>query len=155
METKRCVPILASPSLEQQYVPFFHHFNYLLNMCFIKCPSICYQCCKAGSDPINICVFKGERTTYQTAADRCSKYGVGYSTCSWSTVDINWDCGTDTSYGQGDWSIQSSPGMRFSWTSDSCSMKAQIDINGNVAIIHSVQSNTVKERVAVDKGEKV
>lgn len=32
-------------------------------------------------------------------------------------------------------------------------MKAQIDINGNVAIIHSVQSNTVKERVAVDTGE--
>lgn len=109
-------------------------------------------CCDAGGSPINICVFKGERTTYKTAADRCSKYGFGYSTCSWSTVEINWDCGTDTSYGQGDWSIQSSPGMRFSWTNDSCSMKAQIDINGNVAIIHSVQSNTVKERVAVDKG---
>jgi len=34
-------------------------------------------------------------------------------------------------------------------------MKAQIDINGNVAIIHSVPSNTVKERVAVDKGKNI
>lgn len=109
------------------------------------------QCCNADGTPINICVFKGERTTYKTAADRCSKYGVGYATCSWSTVGTNWDCGTDTSLNY--WSIHSSLGMRFSWTSDLCSMKAQIDINGNVAIIHSVQSNTVKERVAVDTGE--
>ncbi len=135
-------------------MPTFHFIHLTFHVNSLAC-FVVVQCCDAGGSPINICVFKGERTTYKTAADRCSKYGVGYSTCSWSTVGINWDCGTDTSYSQGDWSIQSSPGMRFSWTSDSCSMKAQIDINGNVAIIHSVQSNTVKERVAVDTGKKI
>ena len=111
-------------------------------------------CCDTGGNPVNICVFKGERTTYQTAVDRCAAYGSGYSTCSWSTVGVNWDCGTDLAYYQGSWSIQSSPGMRFSWTSDSCSMRAQIDQDGFVAIVHDVSgSNTVKERVGVDTGE--
>jgi len=109
-------------------------------------------CCDAGGTPINICVFKGERTTYETAVDRCAAYGVGYSTCSWDTVGTNWDCGTDTDYYQGAYSVHSSPGMRFSWTSDPCSISAQIDRYGNVAIIHSVESNSVKERVGVDTG---
>ena len=108
-------------------------------------------CCDAdGNNPFNICVFKGERTTYGTAEDRCAAYGTGYSTCDWNTVPINWECGTDVDYI--DWGINEYSGMRFSWSSAPCSMSAQINRDGKVAIIHDVGSNTVKERVGLDTG---
>ena len=108
-------------------------------------------CCDAnGLNPLNICVFKGERTTYASASHRCAAYGR--SMCAWDTVPISWECGTDTAYSQGDYSQDSSPGMRFSWTSEPCLIKAQINQDGDVAIIHSVGSLDVKERVGVDTG---
>jgi hypothetical protein len=59
-------------------------------------------CCDAnGLNARNICVFKGERTSYGTASDRCSAYGAGWKTCPWDTVPISWDCGTDIDYSQG------------------------------------------------------
>ena len=109
-------------------------------------------CCDAGGNPVNICIFRGERTTYQTAVDRCESYGTGYSTCAWDTVTPNWSCGTDIDYYQGDWNPNSSPGMRFSWNSAPCSLSSQIDRFGNVAIVHEVDGNTVKKRVGVDTG---
>jgi hypothetical protein len=108
-------------------------------------------CCDANGSPVSICIFKGERTTYNTARDRCAAYGR--SICAWSTVEINYDCGTDLDYGSGAWSVHKSPGMRFSWTNTTCSMQVQIAADGKVAMIHSVGPNTVKERVAVDFGE--
>lgn len=110
-------------------------------------------CCDVAGNPINICLFKGERTIYNTARDRCAAYGVGYSTCAWSTASVNYDCGTDVDYGSGAWSAHKSPGMRFSWTNTTCSMKTQIHPDGKVALIHSVLPYAVKERVAVDTGK--
>ncbi|KAL7539351.1 hypothetical protein ACHAXR_009213, partial [Thalassiosira sp. AJA248-18] len=107
-------------------------------------------CCDGNGDATNICVFKGERTTYQTAVDRCA--AIGYSTCSWDNVTVNKNCGTNIDYGQDEYSIHTSPGMRFSWSSEPCSMSAQIDQDGKVAIIHNVGLNTVKGRVGVDTG---
>lgn len=92
-------------------------------------------CCDSNGNPLNICIFKGERTTFNTASNRCTAYGTGYSTCAWNTVSPNWDCGTDVDYN--DWSSHTSVGMRFSWTSSTCSMKVQIDPDGYVAMIHS------------------
>lgn len=92
-------------------------------------------CCDSNGTPLNICIFKGERTTFNTASDRCTAYGTGYSTCAWNTVSPNWDCGTDVDYN--DWSTHTSAGMRFSWTSSTCSMKVQIDPDGHVAMVHS------------------
>ena len=107
------------------------------------------QCCDSAGNPIdygNICVFRGERTTYETAAARCEAYSnwvevstdvwersSDYSLCSWDTVPPNGYCGTDNDYSQGSWSVHTSPGIRFSWTSDPCSMSAQIDQDGNVS----------------------
>ncbi len=57
-------------------------------------------CCDSNSqNPNHICVFKGERSTYSTSVDRCAAYGG--TTCAWSTVPINWSCGTDAGYYQG------------------------------------------------------
>lgn len=67
-------------------------------------------------------------------------------------MPIAWECGTDTAYYQGDYSSDSSPGLRFSWTSHSCSMGVQVNAEGDIAIIHSVGPLEVKERVAVDTG---
>lgn len=59
-------------------------------------------CCDAnGLNPRSICIFRGERSTYSTAEERCAAYGTGWQTCAWDTVPISWDCGTDTAYGQG------------------------------------------------------
>ncbi|KAL7541734.1 hypothetical protein ACHAXR_011178 [Thalassiosira sp. AJA248-18] len=110
-------------------------------------------CCNPnGLNPFNICVFKGERATYQTAQDRCAAFGTGYSTCSWTSVGINYSCGTDTGYEQGTYSVDSAPGMRFSWMNKSCSVNAQINRVGDVAIVHSVGHLEVKERVRVGTG---
>jgi hypothetical protein len=109
-------------------------------------------CCDAVGNRINICLFKGERTMYNTTRDQCIAYGVGYSTCAWSTALVNYDCGTNVDYGSGAWSAHKSPGMRFSWTNTTCSMKTQINPDGKVAMVHSVQPYAVKERVAVDTG---
>eukprot|EP00804_Cyclotella_cryptica_P011127 CCRYP_019061-RA/>CCRYP_019061-RA protein AED:0.09 eAED:0.09 QI:216/1/1/1/0.83/0.69/13/1964/1704 len=110
-------------------------------------------CCDAsGLNPKNICVFKGERTTYASAQARCAAYRPGWRTCAWDTVPISWDCGTDTAYWQGDYSADSSPGLRFSWTSEPCTMGVQVDVEGNIAIIHSVGALAVKERVGIDTG---
>ena len=92
-------------------------------------------CCNSLGSPINICIFKGERTTFKTASNRCAAYGTGYSACAWSSVPTNWDCGTDVDYSV--WSAHTSAGMRFSWTSMTCLMKVQIDPDGHIAMIHS------------------
>ena len=40
-------------------------------------------CCDAeGKNPQSICLFRGERTTYATAQDRCSAYKPGYKVSS-------------------------------------------------------------------------
>jgi hypothetical protein len=44
-----------------------------------KLPVAGTVCCDAdGINPRSICVFKGERTTYATAQNRCSAYKAGY-----------------------------------------------------------------------------
>lgn len=51
-------------------------------------------CCDSdGMEPFNICVFRGERTTFMTASARCE--ALGYTTCDFDHVDINSSCGTD------------------------------------------------------------
>jgi len=108
-------------------------------------------CCdKNGQNPIHICVFKGDRVSYSTSEERCAAYGG--TTCAWSTVPINGGCGTDTAYNQGSYSEDSSPGLRFLWSSQPCSMSVQISPDGNVAIIHKAGTINVKERVAIDTG---
>jgi len=108
-------------------------------------------CCDANMrNPKHICVFKGDRTTYSLTEERCAAFGG--STCPWSRVPINWACGSDTSYGQGSYSEDSSPGLRFLWSSEECSMSVQVGPDGNVAMIHSVGSVDVKERVGIDTG---
>uniref|UniRef100_A0A7S4S6P4 DUF1501 domain-containing protein n=1 Tax=Ditylum brightwellii TaxID=49249 RepID=A0A7S4S6P4_9STRA len=107
-------------------------------------------CCDPNNNnsPKNICLFRGERTTYDTAKLRCESNGL--VTCPWSTIPINYHCGTDIQW-DGD---HYKAGMRFSWTNEDCSMKVQIDEKGYVAMVHDVGSLTqqVKGRVRIDVG---
>ena len=101
-------------------------------------------CCDVLGSPINVCIFKGERTTFNTTRDRCAAYGTGYSTCAWSSVPTNWNCGTDVNDGVDGWTRNTSAGLRFSWMSTTCSMKVQIDPDGKVAMVHSGEFGRVE-----------
>lgn len=52
-------------------------------------------CCDPSNNflPHNICIFRGERTTYSTAKQCCEENGL--VTCPWSQVPISFNCGTD------------------------------------------------------------
>ena len=51
-------------------------------------------CCdQNNSNPRNICIFRGERTTYDTAKQRCAEKGL--VTCAWLSVPVSHYCGTD------------------------------------------------------------
>lgn len=106
----------------------------------------CYTASNANN-PRNVCIFRGERTTYMTAQDRCEE--IGLVTCPWSTVPISDWCGTDIQ-----WWDDGAEGMCFSWTSEDCSVKVQINARGWISLVHDVGSLTqeVKGRVRIDSG---
>lgn len=105
-------------------------------------------CCdNSGSNPKNFCLYRGERTTYATAESRCSELGL--ATCPWSTVPISDWCGSDISWFDGE---NEATGMRFSWTSEDCSVKAQVNARGWISVVHDVGNREVKGRVRADVG---
>ena len=108
-------------------------------------------CCDpvTNANPRNVCIFRGERATYDTAKSRCEE--IGLSTCPWSTVPINDWCGTDISWFNQE---HEAAGMHFSWTNEDCSVKVQINARGYLALVHDVGNlaQTVKGRVRADVG---
>ena len=114
-------------------------------------PEAATSCCQ--DDKLDnarpVCVFAGERMTFDKADEYCQLEGL--NTCSWVSTKKSWECGN---YDQGESWRHWKAGLHFSWTNSSCSVKAQINQDGEVAIIHDVSPlpNPVKGRVAVDTG---
>ena len=92
-------------------------------------------CCDQGSDIAeSVCAFLSERVTFGTANERCK--AIGKTTCNWSDLPANNRCGTlfgETARGK-------TQGLQFQWTASPCRVRAKVDHEGNVAIVHDVSS---------------
>ena len=117
----------------------------------VSLPEAASACCHSNqlSDARAVCVFDGERMTFAKADEYCQV--EGYETCAWTDADWSWQCGN---YPNGESWRHWKAGLQFSWTNSPCSVKAQINQDGEVAVVHDVSPlpNPVKGRVAVDTG---
>ena len=77
----------------------------------------------------SVCVFLSERVSFYTASDRCK--AIGKSVCKWNTLPANARCGTKG----GKWE-----GLQFQWTNSPCRVRAAVNPEGDVAVIHDVSS---------------
>ena len=102
-------------------------------MCADPATVVAGSCCvDATDDSFGQCHYLQERMTYQTARARCEN--ISATVCA-STDDrvTNADCGYKSQY------------LRH-WTSLPCTIKAQVDRNGWVAIVHEPYGKTVSKR---------
>lgn len=113
------------------------------------CCSLAANNTPIATNAIGDCVFQGERVTFSTAQKRCSANKK--TLCTWINASSNNNCGTGIA---GSSAGNLVAGMNFTWTNSPCTVKAQINIDGQVAIIHDVAplTNPVKKRVAVGTG---
>jgi hypothetical protein len=86
-------------------------------------------CCSSLSNIASISLEKyaGERLTLSAATQRCAASGLGL--CQRPSLVCSTCNLVDTSVGY--------------WTSQSCNLKVKIDLEGNIAIVHSIPDATV------------
>jgi len=115
-----------------------------------RLPVASTACCDGSGTVQTVCIFQGERVAYATAEARCQ--AAGMTTCNWDSVPgTNWNCGTDLA--PWEW-YNPKAGLQFTWTSVPCTVQAQVDKEGYVAVVHDATplTNPVMGRVGLDTG---